>query len=45
MLSAFPTQNWPEGVSVQQFGSETRLARRDVAAMCFMGHVKHRKQY
>ncbi|GBD27899.1 hypothetical protein HRbin30_03256 [bacterium HR30] len=45
VLCAFATQNWPQGVPLQLFGSELQLAYGDVGAMCLMGHIKRRQQH
>jgi acetyl-CoA acetyltransferase len=45
VLCAFGTQNWPQGVPLQLFGSEFQLAYGDVGAMCLMAHIKRRQQY
>jgi acetyl-CoA acetyltransferase len=45
VLCCFATQNWPQGVMMQLFGSEFQVPYGDVGAITFMAHLKRRQQY
>ena len=45
VLCCFATQNWPQGVPMQLFGSEFQVPYGDVGAITFMAHLKRRQQY
>ena len=45
VLCCFATQNWPQGVVMQLFGSEFQVPYGDVGAITFMGHLKRRQQH
>ncbi len=45
VLCAFATQNWPQGVAMQLFGSEFQVPYGDVGAITLMAHIKRRQQY
>ncbi|MBI3785084.1 MAG: thiolase family protein [Deltaproteobacteria bacterium] len=45
VLCCFATQNWPQGVAMQLFGSEFQVPYGDVGAICLMAHIKRRQQY
>ena len=45
VLCCFATQNWPQGVALQLFGSEFQVPYGDVGAITFMGHLKRRQQH
>ena len=45
VLCCFATQNWPQGVVMQLFGSEFQVPYGDVGAITLMGHIKRRQQY
>ena len=45
VLCAFATQNWPQGVVPQLFGSEFQVPYGDVGAITLMAHIKRRQQY
>jgi acetyl-CoA acetyltransferase len=45
VLCCFATQNWPQGVAMQLFGSEFQVPYGDVGAITLMGHIKRRQQY
>lgn len=45
VLCAFGTQNWPQGVALQLFGSEFQIPYGDIGAITFMGHLKRRQQH
>jgi acetyl-CoA acetyltransferase len=45
VLCCFGTQNWPQGVALQLFGSEFQVPYGDVGAMTLMAHIKRRQQY
>jgi acetyl-CoA acetyltransferase len=45
VLCAFATQNWPQGVAMQLFGSEFQVPYGDVGAITLMGHIKRRQQH
>jgi len=45
VLCCFATQNWPQGVVLQLFGSQFQVPYGDVGALTLMGHIKRRQQY
>jgi acetyl-CoA acetyltransferase len=45
VLCCFATQNWPQGVALQLFGSEFQVPYGDVGAITLMGHIKRRQQH
>lgn len=45
VLCCFATQNWPQGVVMQLFGSEFQVPYGDVGAITLMAHIKRRQQY
>jgi acetyl-CoA acetyltransferase len=45
VLCCFATQNWPQGVSMQLFGSEFQVPYGDVGAITLMAHIKRRQQH
>ncbi len=45
VLCAFGTQNWPQGVAMQLFGSEFQVPYGDVGAITLMAHIKRRQQH
>ena len=45
VLCCFGTQNWPQGVAMQLFGSEFQVPYGDVGAITLMAHIKRRQQY
>lgn len=45
VLCCFATQNWPQGVVMQLFGSQFQVPYGDVGALTLMGHIKRRQQY
>jgi acetyl-CoA acetyltransferase len=45
VLCCFATQNWPQGVMMQLFGSEFQVPYGDVGAITFMAHLKRRQQH
>jgi acetyl-CoA acetyltransferase len=45
VLCCFATQNWPQGVAIQLFGSEFQLPYGDVGAVTLMGLIKRRQQF
>jgi acetyl-CoA acetyltransferase len=45
VLCCFATQNWPQGVAMQLFGSEFQVPYGDVGAITLMGHIKRRQQH
>jgi acetyl-CoA acetyltransferase len=45
VLCCFATQNWPQGVAMQLFGSEFQVPYGDVGAITFMAHLKRRQQH
>ena len=45
VLCCFATQNWPQAVAMQLFGSEFQVPYGDVGAITLMGHIKRRQQY
>ena len=45
VLCCFATQNWPQGVAMQLFGSEFQVPYGDVGAICLMAHIKRRQQH
>jgi len=45
VLCCFATQNWPQGVAMQLFGSEFQVPYGDVGAMTLMAHIKRRQQH
>ncbi|MGH7790245.1 MAG: thiolase family protein [Candidatus Binatia bacterium] len=45
VLCCFATQNWPQGVAMQLFGSEFQVPYGDIGALCLMGHIKRRQQH
>lgn len=45
VLCCFATQNWPQGVAMQLFGSEFQVPYGDVGALTLMGHIKRRQMY
>jgi acetyl-CoA acetyltransferase len=45
VLCCFATQNWPQGVTMQLFGSEFQVPYGDVGAITLMAHIKRRQQH
>jgi len=45
VLCCFATQNWPQGVVMQLFGSEFQVPYGDVGAITLMAHIKRRQQH
>ncbi len=45
VLCCFATQNWPQGVPMQLFGSEFQVPYGDVGAITLMAHIKRRQQH
>lgn len=45
VLCCFATQNWPQGVPMQLFGSQFQVPYGDVGAMTLMAHIKRRQQH
>jgi acetyl-CoA acetyltransferase len=45
VLCCFATQNWPQGVAMQLFGSEFQVPYGDIGAITLMGHIKRRQQH
>ena len=45
VLYCFATQNWPQGVAMQLFGSEFQVPYGDVGAITLMAHIKRRQQH
>jgi acetyl-CoA acetyltransferase len=45
VLCCFATQNWPQGVPLQLFGSEFQVPYGDVGAITLMAHIKRRQQH
>lgn len=45
VLCCFATQNWPQGVAMQLFGSEFQVPYGDIGAMTLMGHIKRRQMH
>lgn len=45
VLCCFATQNWPQGVMMQLFGSEFQVPYGDIGAITFMAHLKRRQQH
>jgi acetyl-CoA acetyltransferase len=45
VLCSFATQNWPQGVAMQLFGSEFQVPYGDVGALTLMGHIKRRQMH
>ncbi len=45
VLCCFATQNWPQGVALQLFGSEFQVPYGDVGAITLMAHIKRRQQH
>ncbi|MBI4518688.1 MAG: thiolase family protein [Deltaproteobacteria bacterium] len=45
VLCCFATQNWPQGVTLQMFGSEFQVPYGDIGAITLMAHIKRRQQY
>jgi acetyl-CoA acetyltransferase len=45
VLCSFATQNWPQGVAMQLFGSEFQVPYGDVGAITLMAHIKRRQQH
>ncbi len=45
VLCCFATQNWPQGVVMQLFGSEFQVPYGDVGAITLMAHIKRRQQF
>jgi acetyl-CoA acetyltransferase len=45
VLCCFATQNWPQGVAMQLFGSEFQVPYGDVGAITLMAHIKRRQQF
>lgn len=45
VLCCFATQNWPQGISMQLFGSQFSIPYGDVGAITLMAHIKRRQQH
>jgi acetyl-CoA acetyltransferase len=45
VLVCFATQNWPQGVMLQLFGSEFQVPYGDIGAITLMAHIKRRQQH
>ena len=45
VLCCFATQNWPQGVMMQLFGSQFQVPYGDVGALTLMGHIKRRQMH
>jgi acetyl-CoA acetyltransferase len=45
VLCCFATQNWPQGVAMQLFGSDFQVPYGDVGALTLMAHIKRRQQH
>lgn len=45
VLCCFATQNWPQGVMLQLFGSEFQVPYGDIGAITLMAHIKRRQQH
>ncbi len=45
VLCCFATQNWPQGVMMQLFGSEFQVPYGDIGAITLMAHIKRRQQH
>jgi acetyl-CoA acetyltransferase len=45
VLCCFATQNWPQGIAMQLFGSEFQVPYGDVGAITLMAHIKRRQQH
>lgn len=45
VLCCFATQNWPQGVAMQLFGSEFQVPYGDIGAITLMAHIKRRQQH
>src|SRR5262245_9453675 len=45
VLCAFATQNWPQGIAMQLFGSQFQIPYGDVGAITLMAHIKRRQQH
>jgi len=45
VLCCFATQNWPQGVMMQMFGSEFQTVYGDVGAITLTAHMKRRQQH
>jgi len=45
VLCAFATQNWPQGVLLQMFGSDFQIPYGDIGAITLMAHIKRRQQH
>jgi len=45
VLCCFATQNWPQGITMQLFGSEFQVPYGDVGAITLMAHIKRRQQH
>lgn len=45
VLCCFATQNWPQGVMLQLFGSEFQVPYGDIGALTLMAHIKRRQQH
>lgn len=45
VLCCFATQNWPQGVTMQLFGSEFQVPYGDIGAITLMAHIKRRQQH
>ena len=45
VLCCFATQNWPQGVPMQLFGSQFQIPYGDVGAITLMAHIKRRQQH
>jgi len=45
VLCCFATQNWPQGVAMQLFGSDFQVPYGDVGAITLMAHIKRRQQH
>ena len=45
VLCCFATQNWPQGMPMQLFGSQFQVPYGDVGAITLMAHIKRRQQH
>lgn len=45
VLCCFGTQNWPQGVALQLFGSEFQVPYGDIGAITLTAHIKRRQQH
>ena len=45
VLCCFATQNWPQGVAMQLFGSEFQVPYGDIGAITLIAHIKRRQQH